>query len=188
MPRGNFAASLALRPDIPAGRAALFSFVASLALHDVLSELTSCRIELKWPNDVLLDGHKVAGILLESSGSANRLDRLVVGIGVNLVVVPEGLDEHAMPPAALGTEIAAEAFLDRLAPAFAAREAIFRAEGFGPIREAWLARAARLGQPIVARTARESRTGVFQDVDASGALILAGIGGSQSVAAADVFF
>ena len=72
MPRGNFAASLALRPDLPTNRAALYSFVASLAIHDVLSELTDRRIELKWPNDVLLDGGKVAGILLEEFGFFGR--------------------------------------------------------------------------------------------------------------------
>ena len=188
MPPGNFAASLALRPEMAPARAALYSFVAALALHDVLVSLTDGVLELKWPNDVLLDGGKVAGILLESSGTASRLDRLVVGIGVNLVGVPKRVEDGAVPPVALGVELAPEAFLDRLAHAFAAREAVFRNAGFAPIRDAWLARAARLGQPIVARTGQESRAGVFQDVDASGALVLATATGSRTVAAADIFF
>jgi BirA family biotin operon repressor/biotin-[acetyl-CoA-carboxylase] ligase len=188
MPPGNFAASLALRPDMPPDRAALFSFVAALALHDVLAALTDRPLALKWPNDVLLDGGKVAGILLESAGIAGRLDRLVVGIGVNLATAPVQVEDGALPPVALGLDLPPEAFLDRLAPAFAAREAEFRRDGFTPIRAAWLARAARLGQPIVARTGRDTRSGVFQDVDPTGALVLGTPGGAQLVAAADVFF
>lgn len=188
MPPGSFAASLALRPDLPPDRAALYSFVAALALHDVLVELSDRPLALKWPNDVLLDGGKVAGILLESAGTASRLDKLVVGIGVNLATAPDAVEPEALTPVALGSDLTPEAFLDRLAPAFAAREATFRQAGFGPIRDAWLARAARLGQPIVARTGRDSRSGVFEDVDASGALILGTASGRQAVAAADVFF
>jgi BirA family biotin operon repressor/biotin-[acetyl-CoA-carboxylase] ligase len=157
-------------------------------LHDVLAALTDRPLALKWPNDVLLDGGKVAGILLESAGTAGRLDRLVVGIGVNLASAPVQVEEGALPPVALGLALPPESFLDRLAPAFALREAEFRREGFAPIRAAWLARAARLGQPIVARTGRESRSGVFQDVDPTGALVLGTPLGAQLVAAADVFF
>jgi BirA family biotin operon repressor/biotin-[acetyl-CoA-carboxylase] ligase len=187
-PEGNFAASLALRADLPADRAALYSFVAALALHDVLTALTSRPLSLKWPNDVLLDGGKVAGILLESVGSTNRLDRLVIGFGVNLARVPDGVSEAALPPVALGLDIAPEAILDRLAPAFAAREEIFRKEGFAPVRDAWLARAAWLGERVTARTPREIRQGVFEDIDASGALVLGTPSGRDTVAAADVFF
>lgn len=188
MPGGNFAASLALRPDLPPHRAALYSFVAAVALHDVLVELTDRPLALKWPNDVLLDGGKVAGILLESTGTASRLDRLVVGIGVNLVAAPERVGDGGLPPVALGAALGPEAFLDRLAPAFAARDSAFRAAGFEPIRDAWLTHAARLGEPIIARTGMASRRGVFEDVDASGALVLGTPSGRQAIAAADVFF
>ena len=188
MPPGNFAASLALRPDMPPADAALFSFVAAVALHDVLVTLTDRELALKWPNDVLLDGGKVAGILLESSGAGGRLDRLVVGIGVNVAAAPIRVEEGAVSPVALGLDLAPEAFLDRLAPAFAAREDAFRREGFAPIRAAWLARAARLGEAIVARTGEVRRSGVFQDVDATGALVLGTPRGPEVVSAADVFF
>lgn len=187
-PEGNFAGSLAFWPDMPPDRAALYSFVASLALHDVLCGLTDRRLGLKWPNDVLLDGGKLAGILLESSANSGGANRLVIGIGVNLAFVPEGVVEGSAPPVALDADIGPEAFLDRLAPAFAARDAEFRAGGFAPIRVAWLARAARIGEHIVARTQNDSHGGVFQDVDASGALILATGGGTRTVTAADVFF
>ena len=188
MPAGNFAASLVFRPEMPADRCALYSFVAAMALHDVLAEATTRSLALKWPNDVLLDGGKVAGILLESSSAGGGIDRLVVGFGVNLVTAPQTVEPEAIRPLALDWNRGPEAFLDRLAPAFAAREATFRAEGFAPIRAAWLSRAARLGQQVTARTGTATRTGRFEDVDATGALVLGTEAGTSAIAAADVFF
>jgi BirA family biotin operon repressor/biotin-[acetyl-CoA-carboxylase] ligase len=188
MPEGNFAASLALRPKLSAPETALYSFVAALALHDVLSGLTDRPLALKWPNDVLLAECKVAGILLESVGAGARPDRLAIGFGVNLRRAPEDVADATIPPVAVGSDMDCETFLDFLAPAFAAREAIFRDRGFAPIRDAWLARAARLGEPVTARTARQRHRGVFEDIDASGALILGTPLGREAVTAADVFF
>jgi BirA family biotin operon repressor/biotin-[acetyl-CoA-carboxylase] ligase len=188
MPKGNFAASLALVPDMEPARAALYSFVASLALYDVLAELTELPLTLKWPNDVLAGAGKAAGILIESAGSGSRLDRLVVGFGVNLIKAPDKVEDGAVPPASLGLDVGVEPFLGKLAPAFAAREATFLGEGFAPIRDAWLSRAARLGQPIVVRTSDDSRAGVFKDIDPDGALVLGTADGNRTVTAADIFF
>lgn len=193
-PPGNFAASLVMRPRGDAAAAACRSFVAALALHDALGVVCgpAARLSLKWPNDVLLNGGKVAGILLESSGPAPFV--LVIGIGVNLLRAPpaNALDDGAMPPVsveeATGQRLTPEAFLDRLAPAFARREAEFRTDGFAPIRAAWLARAARLGQPITARTGATTRHGRFEGIDATGALILDSDRGREAIPAADVFF
>lgn len=189
-PRGNFSASLLLRPGEPPERMALRSFVAALALDEALSATTG-RPEwfaLKWPNDVLLRGRKLAGILLESME-----DALIVGIGVNLVAAPppEALEPGAVPPAALaetGTRIAPRDFLGLLAPAFAAWETRLRTYGFGPVREAWLARAARLGEPIVARLPGEEIAGVFSAVDDAGRLVLETARGRRAIAAGEVFF
>ena len=123
------------------------SFVAALALYDALVGVSG-RVDglaLKWPNDVLLTGGKVAGILLESLGG-----HLAIGIGVNLVTAPkpDEVEAHAVRPvsvlSAVGVEIAPEVFLAHLADAFAAHEARFVTYGFAPFREAWVARAARL--------------------------------------------
>lgn len=196
MPPGNFAGTLVMRPEEPPAVVALRSFVAALALHDALGEAAGdwAGLTLKWPNDVLLNGGKVAGILLEGSGDAGGTHYLAVGIGVNLAAAPESgrLEPRAVPPVSLrgetGVEIGAEDFLTLLARAWAHWEGLFERAGFAPVRAAWLARAARLGEPIVARIGAEETAGVFETVDAEGALVLATAGGRRAIPAAEVFF
>lgn len=193
-PEGNFAATLVIRPNEPPAQVALRSFVAALALFDACVAVTG-RAEsfaLKWPNDVLLNGGKLAGILLESTGAAGEIAHLFIGIGVNLSHVPETVEAGAVPPVslrqALGAEVTPELFLDQLASAYAKREAVFQTYGFQPIREAWLARAARLGEVITARTLKDETTGTFETVDEAGNLVLSTPKGRVAIAAADVFF
>lgn len=195
-PAGNFAATLVMRPTESPDRVALRSFVASLALLEALS-VASGRTEvfaLKWPNDVLLNGGKLAGILLESAGAGGTLSHFAIGIGVNLRSAPEvsEVEPGALRPVSLLSEIgitlAPDEFLDLLAPAYARFEAQFVTYGFGPIRTAWLARAARLGDVITARTTREVYQGTFQTVDEAGNLVLLTAKGRQAIAAAEVFF
>lgn len=188
-PAGNFGATLLLRPP---GDRALRSFVAALALNDALVALTG-RAELfalKWPNDVLLAGGKVAGILLEAvNGGA-----LAVGIGVNLAHAPDAaaLEPGAVRPVALagatGLTVSPDELLDALAPAFAAWEDRLVDEGFGPVRAAWLARAARLGETVTARLPDRTLSGRFETIDESGALVLATPGGRMVLPAADLSF
>ncbi len=192
-PEGNFAATLVMRPEEGAAQVALRSFVAALALYDALASAVGRAggLSLKWPNDVLLNGGKLAGILLESSGQGGRIGHLAIGIGVNLRHVPDAVEPGALRPVSLvgetGLGIDPEEFLDLLAPAYAGWEARFRADGFAPIRAAWLARAARLGEEIVARTAREEWRGVFETVDERGNLVLSTANGRRAIAAAEVF-
>lgn len=195
-PTGNFAATLVMRPEGPAQDLALRSFVASLALHDAFVAATG-RPEgfaLKWPNDVLLGGEKIAGILLESAGAGGVANYLAIGIGVNLLGIPavEELEDGAVRPVSLmsgaGVDVGPEAFLDLLAPAYARYEAQFTRYGFAPIREAWLTRAARLGEVITARTARDSFTGVFETVDDTGNLVLSTPDTRHAIPAAEIFF
>ncbi len=195
-PRGNFHATLVMRPDGPAPQIALRSFVAALALRDALAQVTGLpqTLALKWPNDVLLNGGKVAGILLESTSTGARVSALCVGIGVNLIAAPDAtlIETGAVPPVTLlaetGTRATPEAFLDVLAPAYAEWEAVFAEQGFEPIRAAWLSHAARLGEVIRARTGHETREGVFETVDADGALVLVMAKGRARIPAAEVFF
>ncbi len=190
-PRGNFATTLMMRrTEVPAV-AALRSFVASLALLRAFVAATgrTGAFALKWPNDVLLNGGKVAGILLESIG-----DHLAIGIGVNLAHAPgaDQVEAGALKPVSLvgetGVAVAPTVFLDLLAAEFAALEVQFQNYGFAPIRTAWLAHAARLGEEIVARTMRHETRGVFEDVDGHGNLILRTAKGRVPITAADVFF
>jgi len=195
-PAGNFAATLVLPRRMPAVLAAQHSFVAALALFDAFVATTGrvAPFALKWPNDVLLNGGKVAGILLESIRQGNELAGLSIGFGVNLAAAP-AVDEiagDALRPVALASETGAvvspEEFLDFLAPAFARNAAQMEQYGFAPIREAWLARAARLGQTITARTGTNTVSGIFETVDETGQLILKTPKGRHVIAAADVFF
>ncbi|APX11749.1 biotin--[acetyl-CoA-carboxylase] ligase [Tateyamaria omphalii] len=196
MPEGNFAGTLVLPVDEAPGQAALRSFVMSLALRDAFVAATGREdaFALKWPNDVLLRGGKVAGILLESIGSGARITHLAIGIGVNLAAAPDvsEVEEGAVPPVALkhafGTLISPEDFLDLLAVAYARYEDQFRTYGFAPIRTAWLTHAARLGEPIKARTTRDAHVGTFVDVDADGQLVLETAKGRMTIPAGDVYF
>lgn len=195
-PRGNFYATLVLKPEGRPETVALRSFAAALALRDALVALTGLpdSLALKWPNDVLLNGGKLAGILLEGTGLGSATPVLCIGIGVNLIAPPEpaGLEPGAVPPVSVlaetGHRITPEAFLTALALAYEAWEAVFQAQGFGPLREAWLASATRKGEVIRARTGDQTREGVFDGIDDHGNLILRMATATVAIAAAEVFF
>ncbi|GAB5449096.1 biotin--[acetyl-CoA-carboxylase] ligase [Gymnodinialimonas sp.] len=193
MPDGNFAASLTFRPPGDVAQIALRSFVAANALRDALITL-GCPAEdlsLKWPNDVLLRGGKLAGILLESLGDGRGgVAHLIIGIGVNLAHAPDPgqVEPQALRPAALGLPVTPEALLDVLAPAFATREHSLATYGFGPTRTEWLAHAAKLGEVITARLPTEEVTGTFRTIDEDGNLILDTAHGTRAIAAADIYF
>lgn len=191
-PEGHFAATLAMRPEGTAQQAAQRSFLMANALFQTLSlYVDHDRLAQKWPNDVLLDGGKVAGILLESAGTGGDVAWLTIGVGVNLGAAPAD-DGAAFKPVSLeqkiGRLIEPKAFLDRLASNYDTEERILARLGFSRIREAWLQNAARLGEVITARTARDEITGRFETLDANGNLILMVAGKPQMVAAAEIFF
>lgn len=191
-PAGNFAASLLLRPKEDKSLWALRSFTAALALHHALVELTDLpeSYGLKWPNDVLLNGGKVAGILLEAADD----DTLILGIGVNLIVAPGA--EHVEPKAVRPVSVLAETgkclsprvLLEHVAAHFAALETALTTEGFAPIRAAWLSHAARIGAEIQVRLPNQTLSGIFTTIDSDGQLVLSGTDETRHIAAGDVFF
>ncbi|WP_268920570.1 biotin--[acetyl-CoA-carboxylase] ligase [Sandaracinobacter neustonicus] len=177
MPEGNLAMSGLIRPQPGEGNPAELGFVAALALHDVMAGLTdTARLQLKWPNDVLLDGAKLSGILLEREG-----DQLVLGIGVNIVAAPKLPDRATISLADLGLVIAAADFAERLAASFAARRAEWRAGGFAATRAEWLARAHPIGTPLWASQQEGRVAGRFAGLDPDGALRLDGEDGRVHV-------
>ena len=137
-----------------------------------------------------MHGGKLAGILLESSGAQGRVDMLSIGIGVNLVAAPDQaqLEDRATAPAVLGAGVSQDDFLAELAHHYAIWETRFVTYGFAPIREAWLARAARLGEVITARLPDREITGTFEEIDAEGNLILHTAKSREAIPAADVYF
>lgn len=186
---GNLAATLLLRPAGPQAQWAELSFAAAIAAADMAAALApGARIALKWPNDVLADGRKLAGILLETGNGPKPA--LAIGIGVNLAHHPEGTEFPATSLAALGSKPpSAEGALSLLATGFARWYEVWRADGFAPVRDAWLARAAGLGTRIRARLATEERSGMFEGIDDRGALLLnEGLGRTSVLPAADIFF
>ena len=196
VPEGNLSATLVMRPEGGPELAALRSFVAALALYDAVVNVTGRAeaLALKWPNDVLLNGGKLAGILLESAGSGAGLGYLAIGIGVNLADAPpvDAVEPHAVRPVSLASEtgvaVTPEDFLTYLAVAYDRYERQMRDFGFEPIRTAWLARAARLGEVITARTGQSETTGTFRTVDSAGNLVLETAHGAVSIPAAEIFF
>lgn len=190
-PEGNLHLSIVLRPDMLPARAGETAFIAALASADACKSLApAADIRCKWPNDVLADGRKVGGLLIESSILAARIEWLVVGVGINLASHPEGVEfpathlgRHA------GTTIPVEEGLGVFMAAFEARYRLWREQGFAPIRAAWLQSAAGLGGPIRVRLENEELFGTFVGLDNEGALKLSlSDGAKRRITAGDVFF
>ena len=181
---GNLYAStlVRLRPADPP--AATLALVAAVALHRAVGVFLPDGARLKWPNDLLLGDAKLSGILLERCE-----DAVVVGIGVNLAHHPDLPDRMTTSLAAAGAAVTAEAFLDVLAEAFGRWLAVWRGRGLAAIRDAWLAAAHPVGTALTVRLPDgATRDGLFDGLDADGALILRLASGERHVIhAADVF-
>lgn len=193
-PIGNSFSSLIVRPGTAPDRAAQLGFVTALAVGEALRRRLppERRITFKWPNDVLVDGAKIAGILLESAARGDgKVAYVIVGVGVNLVWHPprEETSYGATSVAAAGgsdTDVAG--YVCDYAHAFAAWLARWRQSGFAPVGEAWMAQAANLGERIVVRGGREEIVGVLRRLDGDGALILeTGDGGTRRITAGEIF-
>jgi len=193
-PRGNLSFSLVLRPECPVARAAELGFVAAVAIGEAVGAVAPPMIEVryKWPNDVLFNGRKGVGILLESRLSGDGgIDWLVLGIGVNVTSFPE---DTAFPSTSLRFEGAPASLTDAdLLQAFAryflSAANSWLEEGLGPIRKRWLAHVKGLGEEIQVRLPNETLSGIFRELDETGALVLeTGDGARRKITAGDVHF
>ena len=185
---GNLYASLLL-PSTDAARAPELSFVAALALYDTsaqcLGASAASQLAIKWPNDLLLDGKKIVGILLEQHSGGE----IAIGCGLNLAHMPENTRMPATSLAAFNVHITPARGLELLATSLDAWLKVWRAQGFAPVRAAWLARAAGLGQLITVRLPNGDQHGTFDALDTDGPLILKKDNGETSrILAGDVFF
>jgi BirA family biotin operon repressor/biotin-[acetyl-CoA-carboxylase] ligase len=208
-PPGNLAASLLYLVDAPPGTAATLGFVAGLALDDALRrvvpdlsvkivldgvEPTSAtggdRLRLKWPNDLLLDGGKLAGILLEAEGTATGGLAVVIGIGLNVTSAPGNLPYPATALAALAPGVDASDVFYALSEAWAGLERLWAGgAGFGRIRQLWLARASGLGEEVAVRVGEEVYGGVFDTIDDEGRLVIRARDGTvRSISAGEIHF
>ena len=189
-PRKNLYFSVVLRPDLPPSRAPELTLVASIALCDALRQ-AGVEAGIKWPNDLLVSGRKIAGILTELAADPDRVEWVVLGVGVNVNArredfPPEVRDEatsvllergQAAPRAlfAAACFTALEGWLDRHAE-----------EGFAPIREAWRARAVTLGREVVVRVEGRELSGTAEDVDETGALLVRTAAGVERILSGDL--
>lgn len=192
-PVGNLYFSLLLRPRSSPQEVMQLTFVAALAVAEAVSRPldAGARVSCKWPNDVLISGKKVAGILLESElDEGGTVNSLVIGAGVNIVSHPPP-EAVEYPATSLWAEGAgaetARSVLERFCPSFLVWHDRWRDGGFQPVREAWLARADRRHRRIEVRMDGETASGIFADLDPSGALVLQQDGGQRRIFAGDVF-
>lgn len=189
-PPGNLYLSILLRLDLSAARIAELSFVAALAVADAVDRFIRGKAVLKWPNDVLVDGAKISGILLESADAA-----VVVGIGVNVLHVPADaaalatslLRAGAWDATNFGEAHARVAEVQAaLLEGFAGRVAAWRDGGFDAVRDAWLARAQPAGTVLRVSVGTGSVIGTYVGLDRDGALLLESAGGVRRITAGDV--
>jgi BirA family biotin operon repressor/biotin-[acetyl-CoA-carboxylase] ligase len=181
-PPGNLYSSTLLRPGCPAVRAAELGFVAALAVADIVRGRPDVRV--KWPNDVLVDGGKVAGILPESAvGADGRAEHVILGIGVNVGFAPR-LPDMRYPGACLGGTV--EAALEALVAALDRRLAQWHRDGFAAVRADWLAKAGPLGLEVDVRLGEELVRGRFAGMDGDGALLLDTEAGPRRIVAGEL--
>lgn len=174
-PRGNLYTSTIFRPSCEIQKAAQLSFVGALAVYDMLLQYTaSSRISIKWPNDVLIDGGKISGILLESSVDELRSGIwVVVGIGVNIASSPQVENNRTVAlNDMVGKEVAINDSLVGLLTRLEFWYKRWRIDGFAPVRDAWLERHNPKSTSLMIRLPSEELNGEFLDLDLEGALVV----------------
>ena len=198
-PPGNLACSILQAIDVQPAVAATLGFAAGLALEAALQKMSieaALRLgpgrpqyKLKWPNDVLADGRKLSGILLEAEAVAGGL-AVVVGIGTNVVAAPEGTPTPATSLAALGVQTGAEELFAALSDTWVEFHGIWNSgRGFPEIRRLWLERAAGLGERVAIQTGSTVLEGMFDTIDDTGCLIVRTADGQRvPVTAGEVYF
>ena len=177
-PRGGLWFSIVLQPKLKAREAAKLVFVASLAAAEVLHQKYGLRTETKWPNDVLVDGKKICGILAEMSTEGEKVNFVVLGIGVNANfraddVLPESVKAHATSiEKEFGKKISLESLLEELLERMETVYGGYLERGFAPLLEEWKRFAEFLGRKVIIANQEERLNGLALDVDIDGALIL----------------
>ncbi len=189
-PPGNLYCSVLLRPEMPESRLMELGFVAALAVAEAASAfLPAETVRLKWPNDVLAGGGKLAGILTEGGGAeggGTARPWAVIGMGVNVASAPAQPAYPVVCLADFGPAPPVRAVLDALLAALARQRQTWEQQGFSAIRAAWLARGHRLGEALSVRSGETSRQGCFAGLDQDGALLLWTGAGVERVVAGTV--
>jgi BirA family biotin operon repressor/biotin-[acetyl-CoA-carboxylase] ligase len=182
-PAGNLYISILLRTGQPANRTAELSFLAALTVADTVEALLprQTRAMLKWPNDVLVSGAKIAGILLEQVDDAT-----ILGIGLNVLEAPTNAAYKTTTIVANGGIASVDGARDILLARLGSHLTVWRTEGFAPIREQWRGRSYPIGAAIRANADGQPVAGHFAGLDLDGALLLDTPQGRRRIVAGDV--
>lgn len=173
----NLYLSVVLRPQLPPYEAPQLTFLSAVAVARTIEEQTGLKPAIKWPNDLLLDGCKVAGLLNEMSAETDRIGFVVLGIGINLNMTLEQFPDDLRSPAtslaiAAGRPVPRVPFAVRLLTALDEEYARFCADGFGPVREEWARRCNAHGRQVSVTMGTQTLVGPFAGIDHDGALLL----------------
>lgn len=184
--RGNLFCSIILKPEKPLAEACQISFVATVALVEALDKLCKLKACCKWPNDVLVNGKKLSGLLLEVSGEEQS--DIILGLGVNVATSP---DKEVLYPATSlkkeGADVSVETVLEAFLLSFNNWYEIWKKEGFASVGKAWLSNAKGIGGKITVRLPAATLQGTFKGLDNNGALLLDIDGKTKKITAGDVF-
>jgi BirA family biotin operon repressor/biotin-[acetyl-CoA-carboxylase] ligase len=186
---GNLYATLSLREPSSPAVAPQLAFVAGLAVHDAV---VACApnlgpaLQLKWPNDLLCNGRKLAGLLIEADNAP--VFAVAIGVGINCVSHPDNASYPATDLKSEAARVTAVALFAALTGTMRLRLTQWRrGEGFASIRADWLKRAAGLGEPIKVRLPDRQLAGRFGGVDDTGRLLLETAGKIETITAGEVF-
>jgi BirA family biotin operon repressor/biotin-[acetyl-CoA-carboxylase] ligase len=192
-PAANLYVSIILRPEIQAAAAPQITLVAGLAVAELLSCYCPEGVAIKWPNDILVRGKKICGILTEMKSSAADVDFIILGIGININMNRDDF-EPALRETATSLKIeTGETFnrLDVISGLFNSFEKWYRLflhRGFPGVRDAWLRYADILGRPVRVVFREDVQTGVVMGIDDDGTIVMKGAdGATQRVIAGDVY-
>lgn len=185
--KGNLYATLHMEPDnMNAEEAGHYAFLMAVALSKTLETYTDRKIQAKWPNDVLVEGKKIAGILLETELQAGKVRHLFIGTGVNIVHSPD----YAIHLQALSEkEVVPESFLKLFLNKIDELIDVYNVNGFSEIRKKWLQYAYGIGEAINVRYSDHVISGEFTDIDENGGLLLKlASGETKRITAGEVHF
>lgn len=188
----NLYLSVILRPKIPPHQASLITLMAAVATADAVQKLSKLSPSIKWPNDILLEGRKVAGLLNEIHSEMDRIHFVILGIGVNLNMGAKMFSKEIQEVATslkkeMGQVISRKAFLQALLLELEMWYEIFLKEGALPVLKAWRDRAQIEGRSVKVTSLGETLSGIAVDIDSDGALILeTGDGEQKRIVAGDV--
>jgi len=188
--RGNLACSIIVCPRVPPARLSELSFVAAVAVQRCIKKLIpSLAVKIKWPNDILVEGAKISGILLEVANAiGSKHPSVIVGIGVNVALAPDNLKYRATCIRDLDCGVSGDVLLSDLIEQFLGLENKWVQSGLAPILGEWLDHAVGLGEKIMVRTGERKLEGVFENLDEKGALLLRGADGKvDKISAGDIF-